>query len=154
LDHDPAPARTLAMHLNGERGDEAALLLARMGDIGVQAVASVLPVLENAGARHAIRLLATQHTHTAATALVAALGRPEIADQARSAIQRLGSAALEPLASVLPSDARAAPLILSLWTPTRDKLRAMAAGLVASREIWREIHGHAVALVAHAAREG
>lgn len=154
LDRDPNAIEALVRALEGGQGEQAATLLAALGARGVDAVAAALPRLGEQGAHRAIRLLATARTPAAATALVAALGRRDVADEARTALQRFGAAGLDALASVVATDARAADLILVARAPLDARLRAMVGVLTAAPAVWRQARGAVLALVGEAARAG
>ncbi len=154
LDHQANPASALVERLAGAQADQAALLLGSMGDTGVAAVADALPTLPTASARAGVRMLSNQRTARAASALVAALARPELADTARAALLHMGPVALDALSSALASTPRVADLIQAVRAPLAARLRAMAPALAIERASWLSARGAVRGLVDEAAHAG
>lgn len=145
----------LVQALDGAQGEEAAQLLGRAGAPGVHAVAQALASMSTAGARRAVRtVLADARTPESALALANALGQPEIAADARAALQRMGPVAFEALSTVVAIDPNVAALIASIPGPLDLKLRALAPVLGAERRVWHEARRSFVALLRQAVTQG
>lgn len=153
LDREAEPLVALARALDGEQGDGAAQALSMAGPRGVAAISSALPSLSRAGARRAIRLLASQRTPQSADALSAALDRPEVSDVAREALVRMGEPALQALSQRVVTDARAADLLLAVRADRLARARAMLPALGADRFVWRNARGPLLALLRDASEQ-
>ncbi len=141
---------SLVRALDSAAGDEAAQLLEALGAPAIAPVALALPTLAPSGARRAIHVLSAARTAASATALVGALGRLDVADDAQLALVRMGATALDALGSVAAIDPRAAAAIETLSAPIELRLRAMANALSGDVGPWRRARRSVVSLVRRA----
>jgi hypothetical protein len=151
LARESNPVSALVDRLAGPHGDQAALLLASMGDVGIDAVSSAIGTMPLASARVAVRLLANTRTAHAAAGLVNALARRELEADARSALVHMGPAALDALSAAAATMPRAADVIAAIHAPVADRLHAVLPVLGAAREVFHVARGAVRAIVDEAA---
>lgn len=154
LDDGPAALRALAEEAGLDGGEEAARLLVELGPHGAAALAEALPTMTVAGARRAVRLLATAPGEGVSMALVRALSRDALEDAVSAALRRRGATALAALASVVHTEPRAAALIAASGGPAGPKLRALAPALGADGAVWHAARTALRDVLREASREG